>query len=274
MVPKKKIYTLNINRKYNWKVTAMTYPLLQYWATKIGATFHEIVEPYFSLPENGGWPERYEKFQISILAQQDPADWHIYIDCDALVHPDMIDPTVYMDKATVAHNGNDVATNRWRTDEYFLRDGRQISSCNWLAIASDWCLDLWRPSEIPLEECVKNIFPVLGEVHGGTVPAMLIDDYVMSRNISRFGLKFTTVTEICKQRLNNPNGNFMMWHSYNCPVEEKVYNMKNVILGWGIGTREELAAVLKEDPATLTSPPGMPQILQNPQLVGGAPCAQ
>lgn len=269
MRPTKRIYTLDIGEKYPWKVKAMTYPLIEYWAQKIGAEFVKITEPKFSLQ---GWPERYEKFQIYELAHKHPADWHIYLDCDALVHPDMIDPTAYLDKSMIAHNGNDVATNRWRINEWFLRDGRQISSCNWFMCASDWCLDVWHPSLVPFEECCKNIFPVLGEVHGGTQPGMLIDDYCMSNNIARFGLKFTTVTNLIKERVGIAAGNIWMWHAYNCPVEEKIFNMKNVLLGWGVCTREELAAILKEDPKDLTTPLNIPAAAKAAKIIdaGGA----
>lgn len=227
---KKNLYTLNIGGDYAPEITAMTYPLLKFWANKIGASFIEINERKF--PD---YPERYEKFQIYTLAEQYPADWHIYIDCDALVHPDMIDPTGYLRKDTIAHNGKDVASNRWRLDKYMLRDGRHISSCNWLMIASDWCTDVWHPLEdMTLEEAEKNIFPVVSERNGGTKPIMLIDDYVMSRNIARFGLKFTTVTDICKDFCGYQAGNFMMFHMYNCPSAEKIALMKNTLKGWSL----------------------------------------
>lgn len=227
---KKTLYTLNIGGNYCKELTDITYPLIKFWAHKIGAEFVEITERRF--PK---FPERYEKLQIYHLAKDVfPADWHIYIDCDALVHPDMIDPTGYMHKDTVAHNGKDVASNRWRLDNYMLRDGRHLSSCNWLAIASDWCLDLWHPLEdLTFEEACKNIFPVVGEVNGGTKPEMLIDDYVLSRNIARFGLKFTTVVDICRDRCGY-NGNFMMHHLYNMPTQEKIVHMRNALKQWGV----------------------------------------
>lgn len=226
---KKNLYTLNIGREYSPEITAMTYPLLKYWAQKLGAEFIEITERRF--PD---YPERYEKFQIYEMSKEMPADWHIYIDCDAMVNPDMIDPTGYLSKDTVAHNGKDVASNRWKLDKYFLRDGRHISSCNWLMIASDWCTDVWQPlSDMTIEEAVQNIFPVTSERNGGTKPIMLIDDFVMSRNIARYGLKFTTVTDICKTYCGYP-GNFMMFHLYNCPAEEKITQMKQTLKQWGL----------------------------------------
>lgn len=226
---KKRIYTVNIGGHYNDELTGITYPYIKAWAFKIGAEFYEITEKKFD-----GWPARYEKLQIYSLAQEFPADWHIFIDCDALVHPDMIDPTGYLNKDTVAHNGKDVASNRWRLDNYFLRDGRHISSCNWLAIASDWCIDLWHPLEdMTLEQACKNIFPVVGELQGGTQPDMLIDDYVLSRNIARYGLKFVTLTEICQQRCGYQS-NFMLMHLYNITIEEKIIHVKQTLKQWGL----------------------------------------
>lgn len=226
---KKTIYTLNIGGHYDDELTGLTYPLIKFWAHKIGADFCEITERQF--PD---FPERYEKLQIYYLGREHQNDWNIFIDCDALVHPDMIDPTGYLSKDVVAHNGKDVASNRWRLDEYFLRDGRHISSCNWLAIASDWCLDLWHPLEdMTFDEACQNIFPVAGEIQGGTTPGMLIDDYVLSRNIARYGLKFVTLVEVLKARCGYES-NFMMHHLYNIPREEKLVHMRQCLKQWGI----------------------------------------
>jgi hypothetical protein len=226
---KKTVYTLNIGQGYNKEVTSMTYPFLKFWAHKIGADFFEITEKRFE-----GYPHRYEKLQIFYLGKEHKNDWNIFIDCDALVHPDMVDPTAYLSKDIVCHNGKDVASNRWRIDEYFLRDGRGISSCNWLAIASDWCLDLWHPLEdLTIEEACQNIFPVAGEIKGGTEPVMLLDDYVLSRNIARYGLKFITLVELLRARCNY-DGNFMMHHLYNMPIEEKILNLRKCMAHWGL----------------------------------------
>jgi len=135
---KKTIYTLNVGG-YSSEITALTYPLLEYYARKIEAEFYVIDTAGFP-----GWPITYEKLQIFELSKKREDDWIIYIDSDAVVHPETIDWTYFLPRDTVAHYGSDHAAVRWRYDEYFARDGRHISSCNWNAVASSWCRDLWQ----------------------------------------------------------------------------------------------------------------------------------
>ena len=184
---KKTVYVLNVD-DYAPEITEVTYPLIKHYAEKIGAEFYEIRERKFP-----GWPPVYEKMQIYQLAQEMGNDWNIYIDSDALVHPDCMDITNHLSKDTVAHNGRDPADHRWRYDRFFLRDGRHIGSCNWFTAASDWCIDLWKPlDDLTKEEAVANIYPVVNELNTVIIPEHLIDDYVLSRNIAKYSLKFTT----------------------------------------------------------------------------------
>src|SRR4030042_5156314 len=138
---KKTLFVLNVD-DYAPEITEVTYPLLKNYAEKIGAEFYEIRERKFP-----GWPPVYEKLQIYQLAQEMGNDWNIYIDSDALIHPDLIDVTSHLHKDTVAHNGRDIASTRWACDRFFLRDGRQIGYCNWVTIAGDWCIELWNAPE-------------------------------------------------------------------------------------------------------------------------------
>ena len=225
---KKTVYTVSIG-DYAKSVTELTFPFIKAWAHKIGADFYIINERKF--PE---FPGRYEKFQIYELGREHKNDWNIYLDSDALVHPDMLDPTTYIEKDTVLHNGRDVIGNRYREDIYTYRDGRHVSSCNWLAIASDWCLDLWHPLEdMTFEEACGNIFPTVNELANGVKPGDLIDDYVMSRNIARYGLKFNTVIDLLKEKCRY-DSNFMMHHLYAISEKEKVVRLKDCMRVWGV----------------------------------------
>jgi len=235
---KKTVYTLNIDN-YAPEITELTYPLLKHYAKKIDADFQIITERKY--PD---FPPVYEKLQIHELGKNN--DWNIYIDSDALVHPDMFDVTEFIHKDTVCHNGNDMANNRWRYDNYFRRDGRHIGSCNWFTIASDWCIDLWHPLEIPFEEAVQNIFPIQKEINTVITPDHLIDDYTLSRNIAKFGLKFTTVLQIMKNFDDVSSSYF--WHLYTVTIDQKVNGweeekdgimthnagMKDMIKLWGV----------------------------------------
>jgi hypothetical protein len=225
---KKVIYLLNVDN-FAPDVTAITYPLIRAYAAKIGAEICMITERKFQ-----AFPPVYEKLQIYELAQGNNADWNIYIDSDTLIHPDFFDITNYLLKDTVAHNGRDVADHRWEFDRYFYRDGRHIGSCNWFTIASDWCIELWKPlDDITMEEAIARIHPTVGEINGTTVPSHLIDDFTLSRNIAKYGLKFKTILEIIKNDCGYPENGFL-WHAYNIPEEKKVHDMKLVLQQWGV----------------------------------------
>ena len=231
----KVIYVLNVGGNYAPEITALTYPLIHAYAHKIGAEWVEIKERKF--PE---WPVTYEKLQIHELAKENGADWHIYFDADTLIHPQMFDVTTQIPRDTVAHNAVDMAGQRWRYDEYFLRDGRNIGSNNWCAVASKLCLDLWRPLDITPGEAIANIFPTVGELNGGMGPEHLIDDYALSRNIARFGLKYTTLVDVCiknKLAVKAPTGFDCVpffFHNYNIPEELKISQMQEALKNWGI----------------------------------------
>jgi hypothetical protein len=222
---KKTIYTLNIDN-YAPQITALTYPLIQRYADKIGANFEIIGTRQFP-----GWPVVYEKLQIHELGKDN--DWNIYIDSDAIVHPDMFDVTDHLTKDTVLHNGRDMAGNRWSYDRFFRRDGRHIGSCNWFTVASDWCIDLWKPlDDLTFEEAVKNIHPVMSEAATGLIaPSHLIDDYTVSRNIAKFGLKFDTLIEMQARRKDQ---GAYLFHLYNIPESAKLEQMSNYLLSKGL----------------------------------------
>jgi hypothetical protein len=221
---KKTIYTLNINN-YAPEILDITFPLLKRYAKKIGADIHTIKERKF--PQ---WPLTYEKLQIYDLAQEMENDWNIYIDSDTLIHPETIDFTQYISKDTVAHNGSDMAAIRWKYDRFFLRDGRNIGSCTWMVMASDWCIDIFRPlDDLTIEEALSNIHPTVEELNTVITTDHLIDDYTMSRNIAKYGLKFTTLVDVQNKVI--PGSNFF-WHIYTVPKDEKIKQMKEIVTKW------------------------------------------
>lgn len=221
---KKTVYLLNIDN-YAPEITAITYPLIWFYADRIGADVHVIEGRRF--PD---WPVVYEKLQIYELAEKRRDDWSIYIDSDALIHPECIDFTEHLPKDTVAHHGADMAAVRWRYDRFFWRDGRNIGSCNWFTIASNWCRDLWRPLEdLTFEQALENIRPTINEQQTVITRAHLIDDYALSRNLARFGLKFTTILELMP-KIGLPNANFF-WHAYTVTPDVKVKQMLEVLEG-------------------------------------------
>jgi|SRR5580698_5522882 hypothetical protein len=280
--PKKTIYTLVVD-DYAPQITDLTFPLMAAYADKIGAELVVIRDRLCTLSSFGGfhqWPVTLEKFQTARLARERGDDWSIFIDADTLINPEFFDVTEHLPRDTVAHNGKDMAGVRWTYDEYFRRDGRHFGSCSWLVIASSWCVeDLWRLPELSYEETLRRIHITIGEHNSGNCRSEhLIDDYTLSRNIARFGLKTDTVTDICgRLGWKAPDGkafNPGLWHQYTISVEDKVRRMLGVLsapqnalvldprdaniqpgqqpkfqphgIGWGVMTQEQLSGYKKK----------------------------
>lgn len=233
---KKTVFTLAVDN-YAPQVTALTIPYMAKYADKIGAKFRVIAERKF--PD---FPPVYEKLQIHELGRD--SDWSIYFDADVLVHPDLFDVTEHLSKDTVLHWGNDLAGNRWRYDQYFRRDGRHIGSGNWFTVASDWCLDLWKPLDITLAEALEFIHPTIRETNFGIKPEHLIDDYTLSRNIARYGLKFLNFQDLQK-KLVRVNETYF-FHNYLLTEGEKVKNIVEHINGWELEGKITTPIVLSE----------------------------
>ena len=222
---KKTIFLLNINN-YAPEVTKLTYPFICCYADKIGADIHVIRERKF--PE---MPITYEKLQIYELAREFKSDWNIYLDSDALLHPQFWDFTTRLQKDTVCCFGKDEADGRWAMDEPFLRDGRHIGWGDWFAIASDWCLDLWHPLDLTLAQALSNIHPTPSEVKAGVTREHLIDDYTLSRNVARFGLKFKTVKQIYREAEMD---NYFVQHQYTLSAHEQAKSHMKLIIEWNV----------------------------------------
>lgn len=224
---RKALFTLAVDG-YAPAIIEITFPLLRHLAKRMGAEFVVIKDRRFP-----GWPPVYEKLQIYQLAQEMGNDWNMFLDADALVHPECIDFTLYLSRDTVAHMGCDVASVRWTYDRYFRRDGRNIGSCNWCALASDWCVELWKPlDDLTLEEALAMIQPTVHETRTVVTPEHLIDDFTLSRNIARYGLKFKPLTEVMVEQ--GLEGAEFFWHAYTISTAEKVEQMRKVLTNWKV----------------------------------------
>src|SRR4051812_44162798 len=150
----KTIYTLAVDG-YPASITDLTFPLMRTFAHKIGADFHVIHERRFL-----DWPAPMEKLQVFDLANDAGDDWSIFLDADALVHPETFDFTEHLSKDTIMHHALDRSTVRFTPDRYIRRDGRFQSPGNWLAVASDWCRDLWAfPHDLTPAGALASIHP-------------------------------------------------------------------------------------------------------------------
>lgn len=221
MREKKVIYTLNTGGNYAPEITAITYPYIKLFADKIGAEFRILDERKWS-----DWPVTYEKLQI--FEEGRNYDWIYYIDSDALVHPDMFDVTRHLHPDTVLQYGNDLIGTRFKDNQYFRRDTRQISSCNWFTVASNDCLDLWHPLEdMTPAEALGNLRPQLKEAPTCS-DGHLIDDYVLSINIARYGLHYVPFQPKMLKHVGMENAQFL-FHTHLFTRGEKAYVLPRVM---------------------------------------------
>jgi hypothetical protein len=222
------VYTLAVDG-YAPAITALTFPLMKTYATKIGADFHVIDERRF--PD---WPAQCEKFQVGAIADERGDEWSLFFDADMLIHPDFPDLIEHLDRSTVYHNGLDVATTRFDCrDRYFRRDGRLRAPGNWLCVTSDWTRgDAYDfpPPDLDAAAAALRIRPHVNELGAGVTPHGLIDDFLMARNAARFGLRLGTVEHVMKQlNLNN-----LLWHDYLHTNAEKAELLHTALKSWGL----------------------------------------
>lgn len=220
---KKTIYTLNFDN-YQPEITKLTYPFLENYARKIDADVKIITERKF--PD---FPMMYEKLQIYELGKDN--DWNMYVDSDCLIHPDLFDITEVLPNNTVMTYGVDFANSRFKYDNYFRRDGRNIGSGNFLTIAPKMCIDLWEPlTDITLSEAISNIRMTHREEVLGHMPGYGIDDYVISRNIAKYGLKYKTFKQLLTE-IDRPLDEFF-FHNHLVTGAEKIELIKKTIEDW------------------------------------------
>jgi hypothetical protein len=239
--PKKCIYTLAL-KGYAPELVKTTFKLMRMYANKIEADFVVIEERKF--PDK--YPT-YEKFQIYEMAKERKDEYIFFFDADTMIHPDFFDLSCVMTKDHIcAGYSSDFTPQRFRHDENWLRDGRYIGKGSWFILCSDWTLDVWKPLyDIPYEQAVADIFPLNDEVNKiKKTPESLIDDYVVSRNIARFGLKHTLINELSErhkfpwtvsvQQGGQVVGSPMLQHDYQRPLDQKVVWTEQVMQMWGV----------------------------------------
>jgi len=223
---KKQIVTMRIG-DYEPEICRLTMPTIEHFAKKSGCEYKVITEPVFNAPS-----VTYEKFQLYQISKG--YDWTMFLDADTLVHPDCPDWTEMISKDTVLFNGVDLNLNRFRANDWTRRSNNKNGACTWHVWFSDWCRDIWHPMmDMTWDECMDNIFPTVNELASGTCSKQhLIDDYLVTQNISRFGLKVTTVGDLLRQIGRGQDGYY--FHLYACSSEHKLNEIKRVLGTWGI----------------------------------------
>jgi hypothetical protein len=90
-----------------------------------------------------------------------------------------------------------------------------------------------KPHEDFLRDIVPNIFPTMAEHCGRQFEAMhLCDDYLLSRNVAEYGLKFFHGDKYIHE--NGLQHLHTFWHNYNVSHDVKLEQMRTTLRSWGL----------------------------------------
>jgi hypothetical protein len=172
---KKCIHIVDIGKNYLPKLRKLTLPTIMQYANKINADVNFIKERKYAK-----WPIVYEKMQVYDYGKN--YDWNILLDIDYLISPALHDVTKTYTQDIVSFSHSYCAHTQLKPDYYFLRDGRNVGIAANFVVTSKWTHDLWEPLDIPLKEALQNV-----------TRHHVIDEYCLSRNLAKYGLKYAGV---------------------------------------------------------------------------------
>ena len=187
---RKLIHVVNINDFFP-ELFALTYPTIRSYAERNGYMINMITERKF--PD---YPINYEKMQV----YEDGKDAEVNILCDAdmLIHPEFPDVTEFLKRDSIAFNDNYNISWKYHVDRirYFMRDGRDVGIATNFVVSSDWTHDVWEPlslSQKDIEDLAKKENTDTGGADGRGW-GHYADEFALSYNMAKYGLKYTGVT--------------------------------------------------------------------------------
>ena len=187
---RKLIHVVNINDFFP-DLFALTYPTIRSYAERNGYMINMITERKF--PD---YPINYEKMQV----YEDGKDAEVNILCDAdmLIHPQFPDVTEFLKRDSIAFNDNYNISWKYHVDRirYFMRDGRDVGIATNFVVSSDWTHDVWEPlslSQKDIEDLAKKENTDTGGADGRGW-GHYADEFALSYNMAKYGLKYTGVT--------------------------------------------------------------------------------
>jgi len=187
---RKLIHVVNINNFFP-ELFALTYPTIRSYAERNGYMINIITERKF--PD---YPINYEKMQV----YEDGKDAEVNILCDAdmLIHPEFPDVIKFLKRDSIAFNDNYNISVKYHVDRirYFMRDGRDVGIATNFVVSSDWTHDVWEPlslSQKDIEDLAKKENTDSGGADGRGW-GHYADEFALSYNMAKYGLKYTGVT--------------------------------------------------------------------------------
>ena len=187
---RKLIHVVNINNFFP-ELFALTYPTIRSYAERNGYMINMITERKF--PD---YPINYEKMQVYEDGKN--AEVNILCDADMLIHPEFPDVTTFLQRDSIAFNDNYNISWKYHVDRirYFMRDGRDVGIATNFVVSSDWTHDVWEPlslSQKDIEDLAKKENTDTGGADGRGW-GHYADEFALSYNMAKYGLKYTGVT--------------------------------------------------------------------------------
>jgi len=187
---RKLIHVVNINNFFP-ELFALTYPTIKAYAEKHGYMINMITERKF--PD---YPLHYEKFQVYEDGKE--AEVNILCDADMLIHPEFPDVVTRLRRDSIAFNDNYNISYKYHVERipYFMRDGRDVGIATNFVVTSDWTHDAWEPiplSAKDIEDLAKKEVTEGGGSEGRGW-GHYADEFAISFNMAKYGLKYTGVT--------------------------------------------------------------------------------
>lgn len=160
-----------------WK---LTLPTIEAYVKRIDASLNIITERKF--PDHH---VNYEKFQV--WEDGRPYDANFLVDADVLIHDEFPDFSTIVPEHHVGFNDNYFASDKFITESnrYFLRDGRNVGIASNAVVTYKSTHELWEP----IEALNSNTFKIVMKVREGDM-----DEYNLSWNLAKYGLKYTGIT--------------------------------------------------------------------------------
>ena len=178
---KKIIHILNIDNFFP-ELFELCFPTVERYAKKHGYDINVITERKF--PE---WHINYEKMQV--WEDGKDADVNVLMDADVLVHPMMKDFAFIVPPTLIGFNDNYFMRTKFRVKNSnhelaFLRDQRNIGVASNLVVAHKATHCVFEPLDITPEEGREMCLVREGD----------IDEYTISYNMAKYGLKYCGIT--------------------------------------------------------------------------------
>ena len=142
------------------------------------------------------YPLHYEKFQVYEDGKE--AEVNILCDADMLIHPEFPDVVTRLRRDSIAFNDNYNISYKYHVERipYFMRDGRDVGIATNFVVTSDWTHDAWEPiplSAKDIEDLAKKEVTEGGGSEGRGW-GHYADEFAISFNMAKYGLKYTGVT--------------------------------------------------------------------------------